>query len=50
MATRYVLGTGVAKRVKKELTARAAGVPASVFDVAPDVRAIRSVYRTAPPA
>lgn len=48
--TRFMLGTGVAKRVKKELAALAAGVPASVFDVAPDVRAIRSVYRTAPPA
>ncbi|WP_370373751.1 ribonuclease inhibitor [Catenulispora sp. GP43] len=48
--TRYLLGTGIAKRVKKELTALAADVPASVFDVAPDVRAIRSVYRTAPPA
>ncbi|MEY9909277.1 Ran GTPase-activating protein (RanGAP) involved in mRNA processing and transport [Catenulispora sp. MAP12-49] len=48
--TRYTLGTGIAKRVKKELTALAAGIPASVFDVAPDVRAIRSVYRTAPPA
>ena len=45
-----MLGTGIAKRVKKELTALAAGIPASVFDVAPDVRAIRSVYRTAPPA
>jgi hypothetical protein len=48
--TRFMLGTGIAKRVKKELTALAAGIPASVFDVAPDVRAIRSVYRTAPPA
>jgi Ran GTPase-activating protein (RanGAP) involved in mRNA processing and transport len=48
--TRFMLGTGVAKRVKKELTVLAAGIPASVFDVAPDVRAIRSVYRTAPPA
>jgi hypothetical protein len=48
--TRFMLGTGIAKRVKKELTALAAGVPASVLDVAPDVRAIRSVYRTAPPA
>ena len=48
--TRFMLGTGIAKRVKKELAALAAGVPASVFDVAPDVQAIRSVYRTAPPA
>ena len=48
--TRFMLGSGIAKRVKKELTALAADVPASVFDVAPDVRAIRSVYRTAPPA
>jgi hypothetical protein len=45
-----MLGTGIAKRVKKELTALAAGIAPSVFDVAPDVRAIRSVYRTAPPA
>ncbi|MEZ0113353.1 hypothetical protein ABH920_007383 [Catenulispora sp. EB89] len=48
--TRFMLGTGIAKRVKKELAALAADIPASVFDVAPDVRAIRSVYRTAPPA
>ncbi|ACU76398.1 Leucine-rich repeat, ribonuclease inhibitor subtype [Catenulispora acidiphila DSM 44928] len=48
--TRFLLGGGIAKRVKKELTALAAEIPASVFDVAPDVRAIRSVYRTAPPA
>ncbi len=48
--TRFKLGGGIAKRVKKELTALAAEIPASVFDVAPDVRAIRSVYRTAPPA
>ncbi|MBS2552209.1 ribonuclease inhibitor [Catenulispora sp. NL8] len=48
--TRFKLGGGIAKRVKKELTALAADIPASVFDVAPDVRAIRSVYRTAPPA
>lgn len=48
--TRFMLGTGIAKRVKKELTALAADVPSSVFDIAPDVRAIRSVYRTAPPA
>jgi Ran GTPase-activating protein (RanGAP) involved in mRNA processing and transport len=48
--TRFMLGTGIAKRVKKELAALAADLPASVFDVAPDVRAIRSVYRTAPPA
>jgi hypothetical protein len=47
--TRFMLGTGIAKRVKRELTTLAAGIPASVFDVAPDVRAIRSVYRTAPP-
>jgi hypothetical protein len=47
--TRFMLGTGIAKRVKKELTALAAEVPASVFEIAPDVRAIRSVYRTAPP-
>lgn len=48
--TRFLLGTGIAKRVKKELAALSADVPASVFDVAPDVRAIRSVHRTAPPA
>ena len=48
--TRFMLGTGIAKRVKKELAALAADIPASAFDVAPDVRAIRSVYRTAPPA
>ena len=48
--TRYMLGAGIAKRVKRELATLAAGIPASVFDVAPDVRAIRSVYRTAPPA
>lgn len=48
--TRFILGTGIAKRVKRELAELAAGIPASVFDVAPDVRAIRSVYRTAPPA
>jgi hypothetical protein len=48
--TRFMLGSGVAKRVKRELSTLAAGVPAAVFDVAPDVRAIRSVYRTAPPA
>lgn len=48
--TRFMLGGGIAKRVKKELTALAAGIPASVLDVASDVRAIRSVYRTAPPA
>ena len=48
--TRFMLGGGVAQRVKRELSAFAAQIPASVFDVAPDVRAIRSVYRTAPPA
>ncbi|MEY9858754.1 hypothetical protein ABH935_004377 [Catenulispora sp. GAS73] len=48
--TRFMLGAGIAKRVKKELAALAADLPAAVFDVAPDVRAIRSVYRTAPPA
>ncbi|MFD0631385.1 hypothetical protein ACFQ9X_06830 [Catenulispora yoronensis] len=48
--TRFMLGDGIAKRVKRELAVFAAGVPASVFDVAPDVKAIRSVYRTAPPS
>ncbi|NUR61838.1 MAG: ribonuclease inhibitor [Catenulispora sp.] len=48
--TRFMLGGGVAKRVKRELSVFAARIPASVFEVAPDVRAIRSVYRTAPPA
>ncbi|NUR27450.1 MAG: ribonuclease inhibitor [Catenulispora sp.] len=46
--TRFMLGGGVAKRVKRELAEFAAG--ASAFELAPDVRAIRSVYRTAPPA
>lgn len=48
--TRFMLGTGIAKRVKKELAALSADIPASIFDIAPDVRAIRSVHRTAPPA
>ncbi|WP_344656358.1 ribonuclease inhibitor [Catenulispora subtropica] len=48
--TRFMLGNGIAKRVKRELSALAVDVPASVFEVAPDIRAIRSVYRTAPPA
>jgi hypothetical protein len=43
--TRYMLGNGVASRVKKELAVLAADavVPAT----SRDVRAVRSVYRTA---
>ncbi|RBQ19676.1 hypothetical protein DP939_13160 [Spongiactinospora rosea] len=45
--TRYVLGGGVASRVKRELAAMASGLPE--LRAHPEVAAIRSVYRTAPP-
>ncbi|MEU6353313.1 ribonuclease inhibitor [Streptomyces sp. NPDC047072] len=46
-ATRFVLGQGIATSVKRRLDALAAHVPLPT--VPPDVRAVRSVHRTAPP-
>lgn len=43
--TRYMLGSGIASRVKKELAVLAAGV--SMPDTPRDARSARSVYRTA---
>ncbi|WP_412540044.1 gala protein [Longispora sp. K20-0274] len=43
-ATRYVLGAGIAARVKRALSERAAGLPALVPH--PEVAAVRSVHRT----
>jgi hypothetical protein len=47
MATRYVLGPGIAGSIKRRLSALSAHIPAPA--VPPDVAAVRSVHRTAPP-
>lgn len=46
-ATRFVLGQSIATSVKRRLTALSAHVPPP--SVPPDVAAVRSVHRTAPP-
>ncbi|MGW2937479.1 ribonuclease inhibitor [Streptomyces sp. NPDC001156] len=47
MATRFVLGPGIAGSIKRRLAALSAHIPAPA--VPPDVAAVRSVHRTAPP-